>query len=146
MSSLQTHSNLNSIIIIAESSRKRRCVKSLYSNIIMSDESNVLMCANCGKGEEYSGDLKSCAACKLVKYCSRDCQIAHRPQHKRACKKRTAELYDEKLFKPPPPREECPICMLPLPLDACQVVYQSVVGRIYAMVVFMLCVKLELRT
>jgi hypothetical protein len=106
----------------------------------MSDEHNIiLMCANCGKGEECSGDLKSCAACKLVKYCSRDCQIAHRPQHKRACKKRTAELYDEKLFKEPPPREECPICMLPPPLDAYQVVYQSCCGKdichgcIYAM-------------
>ena len=48
-------------------------------------------CANCGKGEESSIDLKSCAACKLVKYCCRDCQIAHRPQHKKECKKRAAE-------------------------------------------------------
>ena len=71
-----------------------------------------MLCANCGKGEECSGDLKSCAACMLVKYCSRDCQIAHRPQHKKKCKKRAAELFDEALFKEPPPREECPICML----------------------------------
>ena len=97
------------------------------------------MCANCGKGEECSGDLKSCAACKLVKYCCRDCQIAHRPQHKKECKKRAAELYDEKLFEQPPPREECPICMLPLPLDAYHVVYKSCCGKdicdgcIYAM-------------
>ena len=38
-------------------------------------EANVIVsvCANCGK----EGDnLKSCAACKLVKYCSRDCQQA----------------------------------------------------------------------
>ena len=34
-------------------------------------------CANCSKGEECSGDLKSCTACKLVKYCNQDCQIAH---------------------------------------------------------------------
>ena len=72
-------------------------------------------CANCGKGEECSGDLKSCT-CKLVKYCNRDCQIAHRPQHKKACKKRAAELHDEKLFKEPPPPDDCPICMLPPPL------------------------------
>ena len=72
-------------------------------------------CANCGKGEECSGDLKACTACMMVKYCNRECQIAHRPQHKKACKKRAAELYDEKLFKEPP-RDECPICMLPLPL------------------------------
>ena len=70
-------------------------------------------CANCGKGEENSGDLKACTACKLVKYCNRECQIAHRPQHKKSCKKRAAELHDEALFKEPPPPEECPICMLP---------------------------------
>ena len=74
-------------------------------------------CANCGKGEEAAaaGDLKACTACKMAKYCNRDCQIAHRPQHKKACKKRAAELHDEKLFKQPPPNEDCPICMLPLP-------------------------------
>ena len=75
-----------------------------------------IMCANCGKGEESCGDLKSCTACKLVKYCNRECQIAHRPQHKKACKKRAAELYDAALFEEPPPPEECPICMLPPPL------------------------------
>ena len=74
------------------------------------------ICANCGKGEESSVDLKSCTACKLVKYCNRDCQIAHRPQHKKVCRKRATEIYDEQLFKEPPPRKECPICMLPLPL------------------------------
>ena len=73
-------------------------------------------CANCGKGEESSGDLKACTACKLVKYCNRECQIAHRPQHKKACKQRAAELYDAALFEEPPPPEECPICMLPPPL------------------------------
>ena len=72
-------------------------------------------CANCGKGEESAGDLKACTACKLVKYCNRDCQIAHRPQHKKACKKRAAELHDEKLFKQPLPNEDCPICMLRIP-------------------------------
>ena len=87
------------------------------------------ICANCGKGEESSGDLKACTACQMVKYCNRDCQIAHRPQHKKACKKRAAELNDEQLFKEPPPREDCPICMLPLPLDAFQVVYKSCCGK-----------------
>ena len=73
-------------------------------------------CANCGKGEESSDDLKNCNGCKMVKYCCRDCQIAHRSQHKKACRKRAAELHDEMLFEEPPPREECPICFLPLPL------------------------------
>ena len=89
----------------------------------------MLMCANCGKGEECSGDLlKSCTACKMMKYCNRDCQIAHRPQHKKACKKRAAELYDEKLFKQPPPREDCPICFLPLPAEE-GITFESCCGK-----------------
>jgi len=64
----------------------------------------------------------------MVKYCNRDCQIAHRPQHKKACKKRAAELYDEKLFKEVEP-EECPICMLPLPIDANHIQFQNCCGK-----------------
>ena len=96
------------------------------------------ICANCGMDEESSGNLKACTACKMVKYCNRECQIAHRPQHKKACKKRAAELYDEQLFKKPPPPEECPICMLPS-LSADQVTFESCCGKyicdgcIYAM-------------
>ena len=87
------------------------------------DNNTVTTCANCGKGEESACDLKACTACKLVKYCNRECQIAHRPQHKKACKKRAAELHDEALFKEPPPREDCPICFLTLPLDESQRAY-----------------------
>jgi len=96
------------------------------------------ICANCGKGEEESDNLKTCTACKLVKYCNRDCQIAHRSQHKKACKKRIAELHEEQLFKDVEP-EECPICMLPLPVDRSQTVFHSCCGKnicrgcIYAM-------------
>ena len=89
------------------------------------------MCANCGKGEDISGDLKACTACNLVKYCNRECQIAHRPQHKKACKKRAAELRDEALFKEHPP-EECPICCLPLPVydDHTGVTFHSCCGKL----------------
>ena len=87
-------------------------------------------CANCGKGgEEDSTQLKSCAACKLVKYCSRECQIAHRPQHKKECKKRAAKLHDEALFKQPPPNEECPICCLQLPALDTGYRYMSCCGK-----------------
>ena len=68
------------------------------------------VCANCGK--EGSDGLKACTACKLVKYCNRDCQIAHRSKHKKACRKRAAEIRGEELFKQPPPKEDCPICLL----------------------------------
>ena len=55
------------------------------------------MSANCGKGEDESVILKACTTCKLVKYCGRDCQIAHRSQHKKSCKKRASEFYMMKL-------------------------------------------------
>ena len=73
-------------------------------------------CANCGKGEDESDSLKTCNACKMVKYCNAACQKAHRPQHKKECRKRAAELHDEALFKQPPQKnEDCPICFLRLP-------------------------------
>ena len=106
---------------------------------------SVMTCANCGKGEESACDLKFCNACKLVKYCNRDCQIAHRPQHKKACKKRVAEFYNEELFKDPPPREECPICMLPLPLDPRDSLFQSCCGKTICEGCFVSMMKEEIR-
>ncbi|KAL7553326.1 hypothetical protein ACHAWF_016621 [Thalassiosira exigua] len=93
-------------------------------------DSDVAMahCASCDK----SGDnvkLKACAACKLVKYCDVACQRAHRPWHKRECRKRAAELHDEALFAEPPPREECPICFLTLPLGKSKCKYQVCCGK-----------------
>ena len=82
----------------------------------------MLSCANCGKGEEDSDKLKKCGACLSVKYCSATCQKAHRPQHKKECKKRAAELYqlmsilyEEQLFKEVEP-DECPLCFLSMPI------------------------------
>ena len=76
-------------------------------------------CANCGKHGSVSVKLKSCTACRLVKYCGVDCQRAHRNQHKKACKAREAELKDEQLYSQGHERPEddfCPICTLPIPL------------------------------
>ena len=104
------------------------------------EDKEISVCANCGKGEEESGNLKSCTACKMVKYCNRECQIAHRPQHKKECRKRAAELHDEKLFEQPPPREECPICLLPLPFKNYSSTFMTCCGKsicsgcIYAMI------------
>eukprot|EP00979_Chaetoceros_neogracilis_P007454 scaffold1572_cov238-Chaetoceros_neogracile.AAC.1 len=86
-------------------------------------------CAACGDSEDGGGSLKACTACNLVKYCNRTCQVAHRPAHKKACKKRLAELFDEKLFKQPPPNEDCPICYLRLPIETDQSMYQSCCGK-----------------
>lgn len=88
------------------------------------------VCANCGKGEESSNSLKACTACKMVKYCNRECQIAHRPQHKRECKKRAAELHDELLFKQPQPEYgDCPICFLRMPSLITGSLYMSCCGK-----------------
>ena len=86
-------------------------------------------CAACGDSDDGDGILKACAACNLVKYCNRTCQIAHRPAHKKACKKRLAELFDEKLFKQPPPKEDCPICYLRLPIEGDQYIYHPCCGK-----------------
>ncbi len=79
----------------------------------------MMCCASCGKAEVDDIKLRKCNACKIVKYCSVDCQKNHRPQHKKACKKRVAEICDDKLFTQPDESYlgECPICCLPLPLD-----------------------------
>lgn len=39
-------------------------------------------CLGCG---EMAVGLRKCGQCKLAGYCSRECQIAHWPQHKRNC-------------------------------------------------------------
>jgi len=93
------------------------------------EDYEVSICANCGKGEEESDKLKACMACKMVKYCSRECQIAHRPKHKKECRKRAAELHDEKLFKQPPPGEDCAICFLRLPSLHTGIKYQPCCGK-----------------
>jgi len=88
------------------------------------DNNIVSVCANCGKGEEESHKLKSCTACKMVKYCNRECQIAHRPMHKKECRRRAAELHDIELFKLPPPQYgDCPICLLRMPTLATGIKY-----------------------
>lgn len=75
-------------------------------------------CASCGISENDGVDLKKCTACYLVKYCGTKCQRQHWSKHKRACKKRAAEL-DEILFKQPESTHlgDCPICLIPIPLD-----------------------------
>eukprot|EP00985_Skeletonema_marinoi_P018728 scaffold10530_cov140-Skeletonema_marinoi.AAC.6 len=81
----------------------------------------MMCCAACGIAEVDDVKLKDCSACKLVKYCGVKCQKDHRPQHKKECKMRAAELRDELLFKQPM-REineslphKCPFCRHPVP-------------------------------
>ncbi len=77
------------------------------------------VCASCGITQGDDTKLKICTACGLVKYCSVECQKNHRPQHKKECKKRAAEIRDDLLMEQPEESYlgECPLCFLPLPLD-----------------------------
>jgi tetratricopeptide (TPR) repeat protein len=84
------------------------------------------VCASCGKAAVDGVKLKKCA-CNLVKYCGVECQKNHRKQHKKACKKRMAEIHDDRLFTQPDEshRGECPICCLPLSLDEEKIMVNS---------------------
>ena len=68
--------------------------------------------------------------CNTVKYCNAACKKKHRKKHKKQCETRVAELQDEELFKEHPPREECPICFLPLPLGENQTIFKSCCGKV----------------
>ena len=116
------------------------------------DEHNV--CAECGNSD---GGLKVCSACKSVRYCTAACQRAHRKEHRKDCKLKEKELKalgenlksmtislapapadrstigdttrDTDLFAAPPPRDECPLCMLPLPFTNEESTWMSCCGK-----------------
>lgn len=46
-------------------------------------------CAACGNA---SSNLKTCKACKSVQYCNVSCQRAHRPEHRKGCKRIEKDL------------------------------------------------------
>ena len=76
------------------------------------DTDTVTTCANCDK-EVINPN--TCNKCKAATYCNASCKKKHRKQHKKKCEIRAAELHDIGLFNQPPPNEDCPICMLPIP-------------------------------
>eukprot|EP00985_Skeletonema_marinoi_P029506 scaffold28035_cov211-Skeletonema_marinoi.AAC.9 len=91
---------------------------------------------SCGIAEAEVGDVKlmTCDAnCKLVRYCSGSCQRDHRPFHEAMCKKR-AELCDrdDLLFAQPETSHlgDCPICFLPLALDASKCVMMTCCSKL----------------
>ena len=81
-------------------------------------------CANCNKAEEGDNKLKTCTACKVTKYCCRDCRIVH----EKTCD-RAIELFDEQLFKDHREGNECPICMITMPNDERQVSFKTCCGN-----------------
>jgi len=116
-------------------SSKKECTSCEQNNIdtitegidsiaILDDKS---ICAACGK-EGNSNNMNTCNKCKSVKYCNAACKKKHRSKHKKACERRVAELYDEQLFKDVEP-DECPICLIPMPLDVDQISVESCCGK-----------------
>ena len=100
----------------------------LSTNNADNTNNNNITCAACGKeGEEDSMNI--CNKCKMVHYCNAVCKKKNKSKHKKKCDRRVAELYDEALFNEPPPREDCPICFLPLPLGAGQTRFKSCCGK-----------------
>ena len=113
---------------------------------------NALRCyANCNKeGEPFT--LKMCPHCRFAHYCDDDCQKVHRQIHKPQCIKHEQNLKqfldnmqeninddvdgdndnddDDELFKPIPPKEDCPICTHPLPINIEENVYMPCCGNV----------------
>ena len=54
--------------------------------------------------------------------------IIYYTKQRREC--RATEMHDEALFKTPPPRDECPICLLPHPINKSEQYFQSCCGKI----------------
>ena len=103
---------------------------------------SIPVCANCGK--EGSDVNNICNKCKIVKYCNAACKKKHRHKHKKECEEHirlaaehAAKLHDEKLFKQPPPLEDCPICFQQLPVLKRVVHTRHVVGKLYVVGVIM---------
>lgn len=77
----------------------------------------VLKCAGCGKVEDETSPFQKCSRCKIVKYCSRDCQVSDYSQHKHDCRLfGEGHAYYE---------EDCPICLMQLPLETMEFAIKS---------------------
>mmetsp|Transcript_14256 Transcript_14256/g.31859 ORF Transcript_14256/g.31859 Transcript_14256/m.31859 type:complete len:387 (-) Transcript_14256:238-1398(-) len=50
------------------------------------ERASSMRCANCLKPKSENGSLSKCKKCKVMRYCSKDCQVAHwRAGHKQEC-------------------------------------------------------------
>ena len=108
-------------------------------------------CANCGKkGVDVTN---TCNKCKMVKYCNAACKKKHRHKHKKDCEKHVGArdsisntevngivegidiifISEDMLFQDPPAKEDCPICLLPMPhadgVCGGETIYQPCCGK-----------------
>ena len=114
----------------------------LHNMSTADNEESISVCANCGK--EGTDVNNTCNKCKMVKYCNAACKKKHRHKHKKDCEEYcrlaaekhdkelriAAELHDEKLFKQPPPKEDCPLCFVRLPTLGTGIKYKPCCGKV----------------
>ena len=107
-------------------------------------DNNITTCAACGK-ESDKESMNICNKCKMVHYCNVTCKKKHKSKHKKKCDRRVAELYDEDLFKEPPPPGDCPYAFSLCHTILVKNQYSNrAVANSYAMVVFMQWLKNQL--
>jgi hypothetical protein len=99
--------------------------------MVSSDEADKNVCANCGIAGVDNIRMEDCDGCDLVKYCSDNCREEHREEHREECQKKADKLHDKRLFTQPDGTHlgECPICFLPMPLDASKTTFMSCCGQ-----------------
>jgi hypothetical protein len=80
-----------------------RCIDKFYDNMAsvsgeesLSSSKILNLCAHCGRCENKETKLLKCSRCNQTSYCNAECQKAHWPKHKKACKLVTCQ-YCEKL-------------------------------------------------
>ena len=103
------------------------------------------ICAACSqalpkdKFSKKQWQLKGCRRCKECIAANREVALAgesalgacnDEPLLSHADGEEAPQCTDEYLFKQPPPRDECPICMLPQPLDEGETNYQACCGKV----------------
>lgn len=62
-------------------------VQQVMENVGDEERGRDLKCEICGKSE----DIKRCAKCKVVAYCSRECQKSDWKKHKKICPQLAAQ-------------------------------------------------------
>lgn len=56
-----------------------------YMHAELKRQAKTGLCRHCGRRMEWKA-LKECSKCEVVQYCSKECQVAHWPEHREACK------------------------------------------------------------
>jgi len=121
---------LGTIVMMSDKICNDICeVNDMLNNVSTTgNDNNVPICANCGKEGNDINNI--CNKCKMVKYCNAACKKKHRHKHKKDCDRRVAESHDIKLFKEPPPAEDCPICFIRIPILQTGSRYNTCCGKV----------------